>query len=296
MKTIAAGMQALFAARKFYTAKLFTFTLQDGTALRYCSGDIDLVLGGHTYSCGGQTGPFWERSGYKAQTHWGLGTSVDSMTFDALPGSGTVEGFPFLLAVRYGLFDGADFTYQRINMGSPGDTSAGAILMFGGRVAQVDYSNTVATFTVNSYLELLNFQLPRNIYQAGCLNTLFDASCGLSQSSFPSGGTVSVPGLPYAFDFTGVAAGQPANFFNLGKVQFTSGKNAGLWSSVQSHSVGGGISEMAVFPPFPFAPQAGDTFVAYPGCDKQQVTCTAKFANGANFRAFPFTPQAETAL
>lgn len=297
MKTITAGMAALFAARRWYTAKLFTFALQDGTVYRFCSGDQDLVVSGLTYSCGGTTGPYFEKADKKATTKRSIGTSVDQMVFDVIPGAWAPEGLPFSLAVRFGLFDGADFTYQRINMGTPGDTSAGAILMFGGLVGEIDYSNSAAQFTINSYLDILNIQMPRNVYQAGCLNTLFDVSCTLAQASFLNTGAVSggVSPSASAFAVSGVAAAAPTGYFNLGKVQFTSGKNAGVWRAVQSHSAGPPAT-LTVFPPFGFVPVLGDTLAAYPGCDKTQSTCTNKFANLANFRAMPFTPQVQTGL
>jgi uncharacterized phage protein (TIGR02218 family) len=294
MKTITPAMQALFNQRRWYTAKLFTFTLADGTVLHYCSGDQDLTVGGITYACGGTTGPYFEKADKRAKTHRAIGTSVDKMVFDVIPGSATVEGFAFLVAVRFGLFDGADFAYQRIAMGAPGDASAGAVLMFGGRVAQVDYSNSAAQFTIASYLELLNIELPRNVYQAGCLNTLFDASCTLSAAAFASTGTVAAAGGGASFQIAGAAAGQAAGYFNLGKIQFTSGQNAGVWRAVQSHT--SGPATVNVFPPFGSVPQPGDAFAAYPGCDKQLSTCINKFNNRRNFRGFPDTPQVETAL
>ena len=41
-------------------------------------------------------------------------------------------------------------------------------------------------------------------------------------------------------------------------------------------------------------PQAGDTFIAYPGCDWTLRTCLSKFNNKANFGGFPQIPDEET--
>lgn len=297
MKTITPAMSALFAARKWYTAKLFTFTLTDGTVLRYCSGDQDLVVSAQTYSSGGLTGPYFEKADKKAVMHRSIGTSVDQLIFDVLPGTGTVEGFPFLVAVRFGLFDGADFLYQRINMATPGDTSAGAILMFGGLVGQINYSGSAAQFTINSYLHLLDIQIPRNVWQPGCLNTLFDAGCTLSKAAFTNAGTVTngITPTAQAFSLTGAAAAQPTAYFNLGTVTFTSGANAGVSRNIQSH-VGGGNPIITVYPPFGFVPAVGDAFNAFPGCDKSQSTCTVKFTNLPNFRGQPYVPQVSTGI
>lgn len=290
-------MQALFNKRQFYTAKLFTFSLIDGTILNYCSGDQDLTVSAVTYSAGGTTGPFFEKADKKAKTHRMIGTATDQMIFDVLPGAATIEGFPFLVAVRFGLFDGADFLYQRINMATPGDTSAGAILMFGGLVGQVDYSNSAAQFTINSYLHLLDIQLPRNVWQPGCLNTLFDAGCTLSAAAFLNTGAVTNAVTPsgQTFSISGTAAGQATGFFNLGRVQFTSGANAGISRVIQNY-VGGGSPTITVFPPFGNVPAVGDAFNAYPGCDKSQATCTSKFSNLTNFRGMPYVPNVSSGI
>jgi hypothetical protein len=40
----------------------------------------------------------------------------------------------------------------------------------------------------------------------------------------------------------------------------------------------------------------GADFLAYPGCDRLQATCSGKFANLPNFRGCPFIPVPETAV
>ena len=44
-------------------------------------------------------------------------------------------------------------------------------------------------FNINSHLELLNQKMPRNLYQASCINSLYDASCTLNRESFAANGT-----------------------------------------------------------------------------------------------------------
>jgi hypothetical protein len=46
--------------------------------------------------------------------------------------------------------------------------------------------------------------------------------------------------------------------------------------------------------PFPYVPEAGDTFNLVPGCDGRQVTCSAKFNNIVHFRGYPYIPVPET--
>ena len=44
----------------------------------------------------------------------------------------------------------------------------------------------------------------------------------------------------------------------------------------------------------PVAPGIGDTFTAYPGCDKLQNTCNTKFTNIAHYRGYNYVPPPES--
>jgi len=72
----------------------------------------------------------------------------------------------------------------------------------------------------------------------------------------------------------------------------TGGLNATFQRTIKSWD---GAATLSVTPPFPFAVAAGDTFTAYPGCDKLAATC-ALFANSANFGGQPNIPPPETAV
>lgn len=291
-KTTSPALAALLATRQFFTAKLFTVTLVNGTILRYCSGDIDITSGGNVFSCGGQTGPYFERTGNKAKAHWKIGTSVDTLTFDVMPGSGVVGNFSFYQACLFGNFDGANLLYQKAFMPTYGDTSAGVYDMFRGRVGDVTLGRKIITFTINSYLELLNQNMPVNFYQSGCNNTLFDTNCTLSPALFSSPGVVAVGSTAGSILAN---LGQPTGYYDLGKVVFTSGQLNTFALGVKSW-VQGSPGTLTMNKPFPVTPAIGDTFTAYAGCDKQQQTCfSSKFNNGANFRGTPYVPVPETA-
>ncbi|MCE9561883.1 MAG: DUF2163 domain-containing protein [Planctomycetes bacterium] len=292
MKPTNPTLNALLASRQFYVADLYTFTLVDGTVLRYCAGDQTITANSLLYTAGGQTGPYFDRTGNKAKCHWKCGVEVDTLTFDVLPGSATVQGVAFLSAVRQGVFDGAEMQLERAFMPAYGNTAAGTVIMFTGRVAQVVAGRSLATFTVNSHLELLNLNLPRNLYQPGCVNTLFDASCGLNRATFAVTGTASAGTIASVINATLAPA---TGYFDLGSIVFTNGANSGVSRSVKAYTKGSPGS-LSLIQPFPVTPSPGDTFTAYPGCDKMQSTCQNKFGNLANFRGFPFVPNAETAI
>lgn len=301
MKSVSPALQALLATRHFASAGLYTFTLIGGGVLRYTSYDIDVSAGGNTWSAGGTTGPFFDRTDNKAKCHWKRGIEVDTLVFDVLPGAALVNGQPFLAAVRQRVFAGAELSLGRayfappapgtMQIAIPGATGILADL-FVGRVAEVDFSRSVATFNVNSHLELLNQNLPLNLYQAPCLNTLFDVSCALNRASFAVAGTAAAGSTTFVVDAT---LAQASGYFDLGSIVFTSGANNGVSRTVKSYSVGS-PGMLVLLSPLPNAPAPGDTFTAYPGCDKTQATCTNKFSNLVNFRGFPYVPVPETAV
>lgn len=295
MKTISAPLQALFDTRKFQYCGLYQVDLVTGGSLYYCSGDVDIFWSAQTYSCGGTTGPFLERDGNKAKMHQKIGVEVDTLTFDIIPGAATVQGQPFLTACRQGAFDGADVTYSGAYWPQQAYanpiTPTGIVVKFAGRVAEVDFSRSLVSFTVNSHLELLNQNMPRNLWQSGCVNTLYDASCTLLQSSFQTSGTVSSGSTASSINAT---LAQATGYFDLGILTFTSGANNGVSRTVKTYT-NGSPSTASLIAPFPNVPVPGDTFHIYPGCDKAQATCANKFNNLVNFRGFPFVPTMETA-
>jgi uncharacterized phage protein (TIGR02218 family) len=299
MKTISGALQTLFATRQFAYCGLYQFSLIDTTQLYYASADTDILWSGQTYSAGGTTGPYFDRKDNKAKAHWKIGVEVDTLVFDVLPGTSTIEGAAFQTAVKEGIFDGAELTFSHAYWPLSSDepyvtpiVPTGIIPMFVGRVAEVDASRTLATFTVNSHLELLNQNMPRNLYQSGCVNTLYDASCTLNQASFAVTGTFLTGST---INQQNVTMSQATGYFDLGKVVGTSGANNGISRGIQTY-IKGSPGTINLMMPFPVAPANGDTFTAYPGCDKRETTCSTKFNNLANFRGFPFVPENSTAI
>ncbi len=305
MKPASGALQTLLATRSFLAADLYTFTLVGGGVLRYTSFDTDVVANGFTFTSSGATGPFFDRKDNKAKAHWKIGVEVDTLVFDVLPGAATINGQPFLAACLQGVFDGAELQFERAFMPPPVmpvlppatiPTMTGTVIIFVGRVAEVDLGRSLATFTVNSHLELLNQNMPRNLFQAPCVNTLFDAACAFGR-----------PGMRASFAVSGAAASgsnafavnaglsQATGYFDLGSIVFTSGANNGVSRSVKSYTQGS-PGTLNLLTPLPNPPVTGDTFTLYPGCDKQQATCSGKFANLANFQGFPFIPIPETVV
>lgn len=283
MKSASAGLITLLNSDTFIMADLLTITTATGTSYRYTSADIDLVYSGNTFSSK-------DVRFKRGKTRVVIGVEVDTLDLIIYADqTNLVLGIPFFQALQSGALDGARVTLERTFMPAWGDTSNGVIVLFSGRVSDIELSRTEAQLTVKSDLELLNIAMPRNMYSPNCLHTLYDQGCTLLKSSFASNSSV-LSGSTDRVINCGLA--QANGFFDQGTIIFTSGANSGVTRNVKSYVVG--ILELSY--PLPYTPAVGNTFTAHPGCDKKQDTCTNKFSNLPNFRGFPFIPKPEVAV
>jgi uncharacterized phage protein (TIGR02218 family) len=81
-----------------------------------------------------------------------------------------------------------------------------------------------------------------------------------------------------------------------GKLTFTSGANAGRAMEVKRHAISAGIVSIELWQAMSEVVVPGDSFTVTPGCDKQFATCRDRFANGINFRGFPYMPGNDAVL
>jgi hypothetical protein len=220
MKYASPALMSVLGSGQFHMADCYSFTLIDGTVARYTTADQDIVdqATGNVFS---SKGPFFERSKVKFQ----VGVAVDELDITVTAGpDDLLDGAPFLSALRAGVLDGAEIALDRAFMANFGDTSAGLVTLFAGRVAEVDPGRTQATIKANTHLELLNLQWPWRLFQPGCSRTLFDAGCTLVKASFGLGYHVGAGSTLHILqtDFN-----QPDGSASLGTLTFTSGALAG---------------------------------------------------------------------
>lgn len=283
MKSASAGLITLLnTTTEIYRVDLYTFTLVDGTILRYTSAESAIVANSFTFAAG----PLFTRG----STRVVRGLQVDTLNVTvADDGSNLINGVPWIVAANIGVLDGADLLLESAFMSTWGDVSAGTLIQFGGRVAEITASRTEARLTIRSDLELLNIRMPRNLYQPGCLHTLYDAGCGVNKASKSTVGTITSTSTKQTLN---CGLTQSAAYYDQGTVLFTSGPNNGVKRTIKSYTLG--VVNLSY--PLPYTPGISDTFSVAPGCDKQQATCASKFNNLANFRATPYIPVPETAL
>lgn len=261
----------------------YTITLSGGGVLRYSAGDVAVSISGTSWPLG----PTLKRG----QTKMAPGIEVDTLTVTlSADASVVVNGTPLLQFVAAGGLDGARVQIDRAFM-SPSDTSkAGGLLWFAGRVGAVTTDRISAQIEIVSDAELLDVMVPREVYQAPCLNTLFDPQCGLSAAAYTVTCTAT-SGTDTTKTTFSHALAQAAEYFTLGVIVGLTGANAGIARTVRQHTSG----QIIVISAWPVAVTAGETFAIRPGCDGAQSTCSGKFANLTRYRGQPYIPVAEAA-
>lgn len=219
-----------------------------------------------------------------------LGTDgTASPTFG--PSLELIEGVPFLQALRQGIFDGAYLQRDRAFLYAWGAPPIGTTTLFHGRISSIDkIGRSEAQIKVKSDLVLLDIDFPRNIYQANCRHVLFDSGCTMVKSNFANAGTVGAGSTNFVINWTNP---QAAGYFTQGTIMFTSGVLNGYTANVKSDTSG----TLTVVDQLPLAPNTGDTFTAYPGCDHTTgANGCQRFNNLIHFAGFPDVPPPATAF
>ncbi|MET4238627.1 DUF2163 domain-containing protein [Bradyrhizobium sp. RT10b] len=302
MKTASTALINLFASdTPFEQFDLYTITLTSGLVLRYSTCSFDVLVGrGLPWLCARSVGGVQidEQGDGGPRAHWTSGFSTGTWSVIVAPRDTDLIGnHSWLAAVNAGILDEAIVRVDRGYVAAwpllPTLTlvPVGLVNVFYGRVAEVDFGRSSIMININDPRELLDVDMPRNVYGSGCGYALFDSGCTLSKAAFALPLTITgVTGINTIQTNSSKADG----YFSLGSVRFTSGGNSGLQMMVRASFLAGG--EMDLMAPLPFTINVGDTLTAYPGCDKQFATCAQKFNNLPNFGGFPFIPAVETAV
>jgi uncharacterized phage protein (TIGR02218 family) len=290
MKTASPAMKTFVISNtKMIRAQLFTITLLNGAVLRYCDGQTDIKFGGNTFSASAAAVGAWKRGNILTQ----LGAPSSTMDLEVIADTtALINSVPILTAIQLGLFGGATVKVETLLMATYGDVSNGSIVAFLGEISDIDkVTRSHAKMKVKSLTHRLDRQLPRKLIQPSCPHTLFDSACTLNKASFAVNKILQA-GSTQTLLIPSGAFSQADGYFDLGTVLITSGGNNGFTAMVKKHLSG----QLQLNVPLPFQVNAGDTFTAYPGCDKLQSTCLNKFNNLINFGGFPYVPVPETAL
>ena len=284
MKAASPALIALLnSSTQFVMADLYTFTLVGGILLRYSAAPTAIVANGFTFT----VGPKFQRS----KTSTVIGTQVDELDIKVYPEKTDLIGTTLWLEAAWqGQLDGALLQIERAFMPSYGDTSPGTVVLFAGRISDIDCSRTGIDLKCRSHLELLNIQMPRRLWQSSCTHVFGDAMCQFNratlQASFGclSGSTET--------QILSTVNPTPAGLYVQGTIFGLTGANAGDSRTVAGMSSGNVSVKLAFLSP----PKVGDQFQLLPGCDRSIATCTNVFNNAIHFGGMPYIPTPETAV
>lgn len=296
MKLASPTILAIMATGQMRRIDLYAFTLAGGTQTYYfTSHQQPVIVGGQLY----QTGLVIKRGPLKQVA----GLQVQSMQLTCTPqsdsasGAPMIAGLPFLAACKAKVFDSARVLFSKMFLTSFDDLSPGAVPWYQGRVNKVNWNRLQGVFAINDDIEMLNVQSPPNILQVGCAHTVFDPGCGLNPNDFQVTGAVTAGSTVLNVN---TSLTQPADFFTRGRITFMTGANATTPLTtyfVKKFIVG----QFQLVRPLPSVPQAGDSFVALPGCKLTIPACANAdttigpvFNNLKRNRSTPFIPVPET--
>jgi uncharacterized phage protein (TIGR02218 family) len=222
----------------------------------------------------------------------------------------TLGGTSWEQAVWQGQFDGATVQLERAFMPSWGDTSPGTVVLFAGRVSDLEASRTMVQLKVRSHLDLLNIEMPRRLWQPSCNHVFGGVMCGYDRANGKNadGTPTGVGQLTFAAaagSTSTLLLGSPATGqYYQGTVSGLSGANTG-----QRRTITGVVpNQIGVKLAFLSTPAPGDQFQLLPGCDRTLTTCGNVFrnsrvtssgyqpGNAERFGGFLFVPPAENAI
>ncbi|HRK72402.1 MAG TPA: DUF2163 domain-containing protein [Micropepsaceae bacterium] len=274
MKSIPAAMQAALDSGVTSFARCVKITRADGVVLGFTEHDRDLVIGGVTYRA--------DAALDAASVESPLGLSVsDTDLAGAIAHDALSEG-----ALDNGDFDAARVELFLTDWQSPGER----IILRSGELGEVRREGIAFVAELRGLSHRLSQTIGRT-YQHLCDAELGDARCGiaLTSSAWRGTGTVTAALSRRLITASGLGA-YDAGLFEGGVLALTGGAMAGRKIEVRSHGVSAGLATLSLWSDLPALPAAGDDFTVTAGCPKTWQACRTRFANGDNFRGFPFMP------
>ena len=278
MKTLPSGMQAHLDDGTTTLAWCWRIERADGVIFGFTDHDRSLLIAGTAFEP--DTG--FAASEIRASADF----SVDGQDAEGALRSDRITETDIL----DGRWDNAAIEVWRVNW----EDVAQRVLMRRGNLGQIRRGKQVFVAEVRSLTHFLNQPVGRT-YQYYCDAELGDTRCGvnLATPSYSDSGSVAAVSGDRSFATTGLGGFAP-NWFALGRVEWTSGSNAGRRAEVSIHTISAGTAQITLIEAPVRTIAMGDGFSIQAGCDKQFATCRTKFGNGVNFRGFPSIPGDDT--
>jgi len=280
MKNLPPALQAHLDDGTTTLSWCWRISRSDGVALGFTDHDRTLSFDGTAFE---------PESGFAAsEIRAGSDLAVDAQDATGVLSSNRITETDIL----DGRWDNAAVELWRVNWADTGQR----VLLRRGAVGQIRRGRMAFVAEVRSLAHVLGQTVGRT-FQAGCDAALGDARCGINLDNpiYKGAGMVTDLLRDRAFLASGLS-GFDAGRFTSGTLNWSSGANAGRIAEVLAHGLDGSIAALTLLEAPVRAIAEGDSFVARAGCDKRIATCSARFANVANFRGFPNIPGQDAVL
>lgn len=341
MRPATAALQTLLASWgpdvDIKMADLYTFSLQGGETLRYTSYQTPLSAPAPNTDPATDGSPLYpfaigapiERTKITEK----IGIEVSHLDITVYAGPDDLLAFgsdlSWQAALHAGLFDGAWCRVWRAYI-TPPATVVGTISRFFGRIGEVEIGRSKTKITVNGLTDLLTVQMPRRLFQAGCMH-VFGGRDPVTDTVTGMCGYDRINGLNALGTATGIGAQtltaisstdnllvsdsniiyvrfapSPSTAYDNGSIIGLTGANAGYTRTIGKLGGTPYFDEPPPAPPvnaiyylkpwlFPVVTNV-DTFKLLPGCDHTLATCTNTFQNQLRYGGFPDIPPPESAV
>jgi len=275
MRVVTPAMAAALAEEASTLATCWRLQRRDGVLVALTTHDRDLEVDGIRYRAnGGLTASAVMESGDLA---------VDNLEVAGVLSSG---GLPAADLVQ-GRFDGARVDIFLVDWRAP---EAGSLLIKRGTLGTVTREDGAFRADLRGLSDTLK-RSAVEAYSATCRAELGDRRCKRGLNDFEREAEIENVIDAITFD-AGALAGDPDGWYDVGRIRWHLGANAGLVSDIRGSAAG----RITLFraPPEPMTP--GDVFTITAGCIKTLAICDSKFDNVANFRGDPFVPGTDAVL
>lgn len=252
-------------------ARCWLLRRKDGWVRGFTDHDTDVAFGGLVYRAdtGLTAHAIMQTTGLAIDNSEALGALSDASVTEA--------------DIRAGRFDGARVEAWLVNWANPDER----LLQFRGSLGEITRSGGAFRAELLGLTETLNRPQGR-VYQAACSAVLGDGRCRFDTGQAGFSEELDVIAIEDDVRFTlDGAAGQPARWFEKGRLTVLDGGAKGLVGVIKNDGIGAGGRVVELWQALRAPMRVGDRVRIEAGCDKRHQTCRDRFDNIVNFRGFP---------
>ena len=269
MKTLTAPLEADIIGDQYDKVALCVVGLSSQT-VRLSTDPVGLTFAGNAYQ-----GKGFEISELQYSTE----NTIDQLTLSLA----NIDGF---WADRFSAEDllGRTVLIQVSSRTQAPIATADSLTLFDGRIDGAKFTPQAVELPVRSWLDALNYPMPRRRFSKLCNYKLYDGRCTIDKAANTVTGTATSGDSRHLGDTANL--NQAADYWNYGTLEITTGLNIFMQRQVVDFA---GSSVLIDFP-FPNPVSSGDAYKVVRGCEKTFSACKDKFTNQVNFGGYQHIP------